>query len=48
MVFYFNPLNKALREVRDELLKMNSEGVLRCKYIIEQNEVLMGLVVVMV
>lgn len=46
--FYFTPLNNAVRDVRDCLLKMNSDGILRCKYIIEHNEELMAKVVFMV
>lgn len=46
--FYFTPLNNAVRDVRDCLLKMNSDGILRCKYIIEHNEELMNKVIAMV
>jgi len=48
LAYYFNPLNDALRDVRDHLLKMNADGILRCKYIIEDNEELMAKVITMV
>jgi hypothetical protein len=35
--FYFTPLHNAVTDVRQCLLKMNEEGILRCKYIIEDN-----------
>jgi hypothetical protein len=39
--FYFQPLQDALTDVRTWLLKMNEDGILRCKYIIEDNTELM-------
>lgn len=48
LAFYFNPLQEALTDVRNLLLKMNEDGILRCKYIIEDNEELMKKVIVMV
>jgi hypothetical protein len=48
LAFYFTPLLNALRDVRDCLLKMNDEGILRCKYIIEDNTELMEKTIVMV
>jgi len=46
--FYLTPLQKAIRTVRDELLKMNKEGELRCRYIIELNTELMAKTIEMV
>jgi hypothetical protein len=48
LAFYFTPLSNALREVRECLLKMNEDGILRCKYILEDNEELMQKTIVMV
>ena len=33
--YYLTPLKLALKKVRDELLRMEKAGPLRCKYIIE-------------
>jgi hypothetical protein len=41
LAFYLTPLADSLKDVRDCLLKMHSEGPLHCKYIIENNEELM-------
>ena len=38
LCFYLSPLANALTDMRECLLKMNSEGILHCKYIIEDNE----------
>jgi hypothetical protein len=38
LAFYLTPLQIALTDVRTCLLKMNEEGILRCKYIIEDNK----------
>eukprot|EP00347_Sterkiella_histriomuscorum_P002631 403367399 len=46
--FYFQPLHDALTDVRQWLLKMNEDGILRCKYIIEDNTELMEKTIVMV
>jgi hypothetical protein len=35
--FYLTPLKNALRDTRDCMLKMDKEGPLHCKYIIEDN-----------
>lgn len=48
LAFYFHPLNDAIREVRDCLLKMNEEGILHCKYVLELNEELMAKCLTMV
>lgn len=46
--FYFQPLQDALTDVRMWLLKMNEDGILRCKYIIEDNTELMEKTITMV
>ena len=38
IAFYLKPLKDALDDVRKELIDMNNLGVLRCRYIIEDNE----------
>jgi hypothetical protein len=38
LCFYLNPLSNALTDMRECLLKMNQEGILHCKYIVEENE----------
>jgi len=48
LAFYFTPLSDAIRELRDCLLKMNSEGILHCKYKLEDNTELMGKALIMV
>ena len=37
LAFYLTPLKNAVRDTRDCLLKMDKEGPLHCKYIIEDN-----------
>lgn len=37
LAFYLTPLSNALTDMRACLLKLNEEGVLHCKYIIEDN-----------
>jgi hypothetical protein len=39
--FYLTPLDNAIKDTRSWMIKMNEEGILRCKYIIEHNEELM-------
>lgn len=36
--FYLSPLQKSLKDVRDELSKLEKDGVLLCKYVVENNE----------
>ena len=36
--FYLTPLQKSLKDVRDELSKLEKDGVLLVKYIVENNE----------
>jgi hypothetical protein len=48
LAFYLTPLNNALTDVRQLLLKMNEDGILRCKYIVEDNAELMEKVIFMV
>lgn len=46
--YYLEPLDKLIKDVREELLKMHGLGLLRCKYILENNEVLQEKVIKMV
>lgn len=48
LAFYLTPLQDSLKDVRECLLKMHSEGPLHCKYIVENNEELMKKVCEMV
>ena len=48
LAFYFKPLLEAITDMRKYMLFMNDEGVLRCKYIIEQNEELQKKIIHMV
>lgn len=41
LAFYFQPLLDALTDTRQWLLKMNEDGILRCKYVVEDNTELM-------
>lgn len=36
--FYLTPLNGGIKAVRDELLKMNKQGPLFRRYVIEENK----------
>ena len=46
--FYLTPLKGALQKVRDCLSKMEKDGPLFCKYIIEENKELQDLTLTMV
>lgn len=48
LAFYLNPLQQAIWEVRECLLKMYDDGPLHCKYIIEENTELMDKTIAMV
>lgn len=37
LAFYLTPLQNALTDMRQCLMDMNTAGILRCKYIIEDN-----------
>lgn len=38
LAFYLEPLQIALTDMRDCLLKMNDAGILRCYYVVEDNK----------
>jgi CRISPR/Cas system-associated endonuclease/helicase Cas3 len=46
--FYLMPLQNAVDDMRKQLLKMNDDGILRCKYILEENEELRTKIIHMV
>jgi hypothetical protein len=48
LAFYLTPLRNALRDTRDCMLKMDKEGPLHCKYIIEDNSELQDKTILMV
>lgn len=48
MSFYLNPLKKAIKEAREELLRMRELGPNRCKYYVEDNEPMHQLTIKMV
>jgi hypothetical protein len=48
LAFYFTPLQNALTDMRECLLKMHKEGPLHCKYIIEDNTELQDKTILMV
>lgn len=48
LAFYLTPLQHALTDMRDCLLKMQKEGHLHCKYIVEDNEELQQKTIVLV
>jgi len=45
---YLTPMKGALQKVRDCLTKMEKDGPLLCKYIIEENQELQDLTITMV
>ena len=48
LAFYLTPLRNALRDTRDCMLKMDKEGPLHCKYIIEDNTELQDKTILMI
>ena len=48
LAFYLTPLKDAVRDCRDCLLKMDKEGPLHCRYIIEDNTELQDKTILMI
>lgn len=48
IAFYLTPLQNALTDMRKWLMEMNELGILRCKYIVEDNKELGEKVIKMV
>lgn len=48
LAFYFTPLQDKIMDTRKHMLKMHEDGILRCKYIIEDNTELLEKTIEMV